>query len=496
MQILRGGHKRSMVHLRFFFILALVFSYVPGAWSQAKPPAVLKAVVAGTFYPSDKKLLEQKVDALLKETEGRVQKGSTALFGLIAPHAGYDYSGKVAAAAYRQIAGKPYKTVFLLGPSHYVSYPVISIYPYGAWETPLGKIPIDEQIAAAIMEQCSFIRYQAPAFEREHSLEVQLPFLQRVLENFKIVPLVIGRLSGPELRTLADYLTTRVEQNPGRVLIIASSDMSHYHPYHEATAMDRTTLKQIEAVDIKTLRRSMELGTSELCGAQAVTTLMRVAENVGARVKVLEYANSGDVTGDKARVVGYGAVGFYAADQQFTLSDKEQKILLQIARRTLEGQAMGNGGSRVDVAAEKLMEKRGVFVTLQKKGMLRGCIGYVKPVQPLAMAVSEMTIAASSHDPRFPAVDLSELKDIHIEISVLSPMKRVRDPAEVKVGQHGLYIMKGENAGLLLPQVATSNSWGREEFLNQTCVKAGLPSTAWKERDTQIYLFSAQIFSE
>ncbi len=485
-----------MVRLRFLCILAIIFVYVPDAWSQANPPAVLKAVVAGVFYPSDKKLLEQRVDGFLKDTEGRAQKNSTAPFGLISPHAGYDYSGKIAAVAYRQIAGKPYRTVFLLGPSHYVSFPGVSIYPYGAWETPLGKVPIDEQVAAALMEQCGFVRYQAPAFEREHSLEVQLPFLQKVLENFKIVPLVMGKLSGPELRALADHLTTRIAQNRGRVLIIASSDMSHYHPYHEATAMDKTTLKQIESMDLRMLRKSLESGAGELCGSQAVTTLMRVAENIGARAKVLEYANSGDVTGDKTHVVGYGAVGFYVADQQLALSEEEQKILLQIARRTLEGQAIGNGVSRMDVVAEKLMEKRGVFVTLQKKGMLRGCIGYVKPVQPLAMAVSEMTIAASSHDPRFPAVDSAELKDIRIEISVLSSMKRVRDPAEIKVGQHGLYIAKGENAGLLLPQVATSYSWSREEFLNQTCLKAGLPPSAWKDKDTQIYLFSAQIFSE
>ena len=493
---MRGRHKRSMVHLRFLCVLALFFAQVPDAWSQAKPAAVLKPVVAGTFYPSDKKVLEQRIDGFLKETEARPQKNSAAPFGLISPHAGYDYSGKVAAAAYRQIAGKPYKTVFLLGPSHYVPFQGVSIYPYGTWETPLGKVPIDEQLAAAVMEQCSFVRYQAPAFEHEHSLEVQLPFLQKVLENFKIVPLVMGKLSGPELRALADHLTTRVEQNPGRVLIIASSDMSHYHPYHEATAMDRATLRQIEATDLRTLRKQLEVGTAELCGSQAVTTLIRVAENIGARVKVLDYANSGDITGDKARVVGYGAVGFYVADQQFALSEKEQKILLQIARRTLEGQAVGNGVSRMDVVAERLMEKRGVFVTLQKKGMLRGCIGYIKAVQPLAMAVSEMTIAASTHDPRFPAVDSAEVKDIRIEISVLSSMKRVRDPAEIKVGQHGLYIAKGDNAGLLLPQVATSYGWSREEFLNQACLKAGLSPGAWKDKDTQTYLFAAQIFAE
>jgi MEMO1 family protein len=485
-----------MVCLRFICILALFFLRVPDVWSQAKPPAVLKPVVAGAFYPSDKKLLEQKIDSFLKDAEGRLQKNSPGPFGLISPHAGYDYSGKVAAAAYRQIAGKPYKTVFLLGPSHHVPFQGVSIYPYGAWETPLGKIPIDEQLAAAVMEQCSFVRYQAPAFEQEHSLEVQLPFLQRVLENFKIVPMAMGKLTPAEYRALAYHLTTRVEQNPGRVLIIASSDMSHYHPYHEATAMDKTTLRQIEAMDLRTLRKQLEAGTSELCGSQAVTTLMRVAENIGTRVKILDYANSGDITGDKARVVGYSAVGFYVADQQFSLTEKEQKILLQIARRTLEGQAVGNGVSRMDVAAERLMEKRGVFVTLQKKGTLRGCIGYVKAVQPLAMGVSEMTIAASSHDPRFPTVESAELKDIRIEISVLSSMKRVRDPAEIKVGQHGLYVTKGENTGLLLPQVATAYGWNREEFLNQTCLKAGLPLSAWKDRDAQTYLFSAQVFAE
>ncbi len=202
MQILRGRYKRSMVYLRFVCILALFFVRVPDVWSQAKPSAVLKPVVAGAFYPSDKKLLEQKIEGFLKETEARPQKNSAAPFGLISPHAGYDYSGKVAAAAYRQIAGKPYKTVFLLGPSHYAPFQGVSIYPYGAWETPLGKVPIDEQLAAAVMEQCSFVRYQAPAFEHEHSLEVQLPFLQKVLENFKIVPMVMGKLSGPEFARL------------------------------------------------------------------------------------------------------------------------------------------------------------------------------------------------------------------------------------------------------------------------------------------------------
>jgi AmmeMemoRadiSam system protein B/AmmeMemoRadiSam system protein A len=485
-----------MVSLRVLCAIVLVFVYVTGAWSESKPPSVLKPVVAGYFYPSDKRVLEQKVDSYLKEADSKLQKNSTTLFGLISPHAGYDYSGRVAATAYRQVVGKTYKTVFILGSSHSVPFQGVSIYPTGAWETPLGKVAVDEQAAAAVMERCSFARFHAPAFEREHSLEVQLPFLQRTLENFKVVPMVMGRLAGADYRMLAEVLTGYVQKTSGRTLIVASTDMSHFHPYHEASAMDQAALKQIEAMDLKSLRKSVERGTCELCGAQAVITIMKVAENVDARIKILDYANSGDVTGDKSRVVGYGAVGFYLPDQDHVLSEKEQKTLLQIARRTLEGHVGGKGIPRTDTVSEKLMEKRGVFVTLQKNGMLRGCIGYIKPIQPLALAVAEMTVSASSRDPRFQPVTPAEIKDLQIEISALSPMKRVFDVSEIKVGQHGLYIVRGENSGLLLPQVATTYAWNGEEFLKQTCTKAGLPFNAWKDKETQVYVFSAQVFSE
>jgi AmmeMemoRadiSam system protein B/AmmeMemoRadiSam system protein A len=496
MQILRGYNKGSMVSLRVLCAIILVFVYATGAWSESKPPAVLKPVVAGYFYPSDRRVLEQKIDGYLKEADSKLQKSSAALFGLISPHAGYDYSGRVAAAAYRQIVGKGYRTVFILGSSHSVPFQGISIYPTGAWETPLGKIAVDEQAAAAVMERCNFARFHAPAFEREHSLEVQLPFLQRTLENFKVVHIVMGRLAAADYRILAEVLTGYVQKNSGRALIVASTDMSHFHPYQEASAMDQAALKQIEAMDLKSLRKSVERGTCELCGVQAVITIMKVAENMDARVKILDYANSGDVTGDKSRVVGYGSVGFYLPEQDSALSDKEQKTLLQIARRTLEGHVGGKGIPRTDTVSEKLMEKRGVFVTLQKNGMLRGCIGYIKPIQPLALAVAEMTVSASSRDPRFPPVTPAEIKDVQIEISALSPMKRVFDVSEIKVGQHGLYIVRAENSGLLLPQVATMYAWNGEEFLKQTCLKAGLPSNAWKDKETQVYVFSAQVFSE
>jgi len=502
MQILRSAHKGYMVCLRLACALCLIFAFSPTGWTQTKPPAVseppavLKPVVAGLFYPADKRILEQKINGYLKEAAGKVQKGSASPFGLISPHAGYDYSGRVAAVAYRQIQGKPYRTVFLLAATHYVPFQGVSIYPSGAYETPLGKIPVDDETSAVIMQRCGFARFYSPAFEREHSLEVQLPFLQKTLESFKVVPMVMGRVGESEYRLLAETLTTFVQKNPGRSLIIASSDMSHFHPYQEASAMDRATLGQIESADLKNLTRNIERGTCELCGVQPVLTLMKVAENLAGKIRVLDYANSGDVTGDKSRVVGYGAVAFYPPDERASLGEKEQKALLQVARRTLEAHVTGRPVPRPHAGSEKLLQKRGLFVTLEKRGELRGCIGYIKPVLPLADAVAEMTVSASSRDPRFPPVTQQELADIHIEISVLSPMRRIDDTRDVRVGLDGLFIVKGGASGLLLPQVATQQRWDKEEFLRQTCIKAGLPPNAWREKETETYAFTAQIFSE
>jgi AmmeMemoRadiSam system protein A len=223
---------------------------------------------------------------------------------------------------------------------------------------------------------------------------------------------------------------------------------------------------------------------------------MMLAKQLNGKPTVLNYANSGDATKDRARVVGYGAAVFSLPHVDQGLSKKEQGILLKIARKTLVEYVKNGNIPKVDVKESMLLEKRGAFVTLTKKSALRGCIGYIQPLAPLYKAVSDMAIAASTRDPRFPPVSQEELKDIHIEISVLSPLKLITDTNEIEVGKHGLYMTRGNNTGLLLPQVATDHGWNREEFLKQTCVKAGLPDQAWKDTGTQIYTFSAQIFSE
>ena len=455
-----------------------------------------KPVFAGSFYPADRTLLEKMVDGYIKEAESKGERQSSSLIGVLAPHAGYEYSGKVAGYSYSRLKGKDYRTVVLIGPSHQVAFKGVSVYPAGAWETPLGRVEINQKAAQTLMENCKSIKIFPAAFEREHSLEVQLPFLQRTLKSFKIVPLVTGDMDANDLKSFSDALLKLIKQNPKETVIIASSDMSHFHTHSVASQMDRLTIKEIEALNTDKLLKGLYKEEYELCGANAVLSLMMTASKLNATAKTLRYANSGDVTIDRSRVVGYGSVAFYYSGDSSSLDKKQQEQLLMIARKTLDEHTSQGTTPFFEVKDTKLQEKRGAFVTLTKRGELRGCIGYIVPVAPLYKAVSEMAIAASTSDPRFPPVSKYELKEIQIEISALSPLKLINSTNEIEVGKHGLYITKGNYSGLLLPQVAVQYMWSREEFLNQTCHKAGLPPTAWKDKETSIYTFTAQIFSE
>ncbi len=485
----------ALIRIVLASTLAVALS-APSLFAQEGGQKVKKPVFSGTFYPSDPALLARTIDGYLKEAD-KAERIPSPVFALISPHAGYEYSGQVAAFGYSQVKAREYKTVILIGSSHRVPFKGIAIYPAGSWETPLGRVSVDSEVAKGLMERVGSMRDYPLAFEKEHSLEVQLPFLQRTLKGFRIVPLVTGEMTGEDYRALSDALYWALRRNPKAVLIVASSDMSHYRAYGPAKEMDTLALRRIRELDVEHLAGDMGKGSAELCGAQGVLTLMMVARMTGADVTTLRYANSGDVTGDKSRVVGYGAVAFsYGAEQAGELSRDDRGTLLRVARKTLEAYVSTRTVPHFEVTAPRLKEKRGVFVTLNKKGNLRGCIGYILPHAPLQKAVTEMTLNACSRDPRFPPVTRDELKDIEIEISVLSPLKPIQKVEEVEVGRHGLYITRGGNAGLLLPQVASSNKWSRTEFLRQTCRKAGLPDNAWQEKGTAIYIFSAQIWSE
>ena len=459
---------------------------------------VRQPAVAGAFYPGSKSELQKQVNRFLQEVKKEPLTGR--MIGIIVPHAGYTYSGRVAAHAFRQIEGEGFRTVVLIGPSHRSHFKGVAVYPKGEWTTPLGSLKIDESLAAELIEATDIIVANPTPHETEHSLEVQLPFLQTVDQDLRIVPLMMGPQTEEICRKLGKALADVVGKRSD-VLLLTSTDLYHGYSYDECVSTDRLTLSYIEKLDADGLYGALSADRAQACGGGPITALLYAARQLGANnAKLLKYTNSGDVTGEKAGyVVGYSAwlITAPATDansEENSLNEEEQKELLRIARKSIESKLSHRSMPVLKATAPPLSEKRGVFVTLHKDGGLRGCIGYIHPIKPLYQAVSEMAIEAAFGDPRFPPLSEDELSQISIEISVLTPLEKVRDPATIEVGKHGIYIRKDMNSGLLLPQVATEQGWSRETFLERTCYKAGLPKDAWK--DAEIYIFSAQIFHE
>ncbi len=479
-------------------ILALVtlFTSCTGKSNEiCRPPAA-----AGTFYPAVPSKLSALIDQYLKAAPEQNITGE--IIALIVPHAGYIYSGPVAASGYKLLANKSYDTVILIGPSHHQYLNVASIIPAGSWETPLGKVPIDTSLAKAIAAENKLFACSARAHQPEHSLEVQLPFLQKTLRDFKIVPILLSDPTLANCALLAQAIVKNCDPRK-KYLIIASTDLSHYYPQEKARAMDRLALALLEKQDLAGLTAGLAAGSCELCGQGAVLTALEVARLKGpAKVQVLKYATSGDVTGELDRVVGYASAVICRENKVNNKEDRmltreQQKELLTIARKTIESYISPGTVPEFIVTDPLLKEKRGVFVTLNKGRQLRGCIGYIMPMEQLFRAVSKMAIEAATGDPRFTPVTKDELSQLEIEISVLSVPKRIHKPDDIILGTHGVIVRKGGRGGVFLPQVATETGWTKEQFMRELCSqKAGLPEDAWKDQDTELYTFSAQVFKE
>jgi hypothetical protein len=283
------------------------------------------------------------------------------------------------------------------------------------------------------------------------------------------------------------------------VLLVASTDLSHFHAYDEAVRLDRVVMDHVLAYDFEGLGEDLRTHKCEACGGGPIMTVMMAARKLGATKAVkLDYANSGDVTGDRSRVVGYFAAALLeepSVGVDLGLAEEEKARLLEIARGAIEAKLKGREIPEPEPGSPKLGEKTGAFVTLTKDGQLRGCIGHIRGMYPLCNTISRMAVAAATEDPRFPPMTADELDKVSIEISVMTPLKTIADPEEIEVGRHGIYLKKGYNSGLLLPQVATDYGWDRYEFLDHTCMKAGLPRGCWRE-GAEIQIFSAQIFGE
>ncbi|MGB9234156.1 MAG: AmmeMemoRadiSam system protein B [Terriglobales bacterium] len=495
--------------IRFTLLIAIPVvvgcSVVAGS-SPADSERIRQTAVAGAFYPADPKELAAMVDGFLAHANVPEKKGEVV--ALVAPHAGYPFSGAVAGHSYAMVKGRPTHRVVVIAPSHYEAFSFTSVYDGDAYATPLGNVPVDKDFARKLVNLDPEIRLSShghvpTAASGEHALEDQLPFLQRALGDFHLVPIVMGEQSYQASRALGVALAELVRGTD--TLIVASSDLSHYHTYDQAVRLDGKTLNAIGEWDYLTLSDNFATRTWEACGGAPIVAAMIAAERLGAtRAQVLKYANSGDVTGDRSRVVGYSAVAFLKQEDgrgpaipKFSLTSSEKRQLLEIARKSVESVV------REDKAYElpanlpaTLMQDRGAFVTLKENGELRGCIGYTVAVQPLAETVRDVAALAALRDTRFRPVAAGELLQLRYQVSVLSPLRRVSDTNQIKVGEHGLMIVKGRTRGLLLPQVAPEEHWDRNTLLDETAMKAGLPAKSWRDKNVDLFMFTAVVFGE
>ncbi len=503
---------------RFLFVVTLAVSFLLCTDANTPDAAAMEgntmpleqireSVIAGSWYPGNASRLQQEIQAYLSQASVPDLKGQ--VIALISPHAGYRYSGQVAAYAYKILERQKFATVVVIAPSHRSYFRGVSVYDRGGYRTPLGVVPLDRELISALKEREGRIQYVPEAHAQEHSLEIQLPFLQVLLPDFKLVPLIMGNQDFVTCQWLAEAVGDCIEKNRS-ALVVASSDLSHFHPYQQAKKLDQVVLDQVGEFDPRGLSDSLAKGKCEACGGGPMVTAMLIARRLGANnSQALYYANSGDVTGDHSGVVGYMAATFWAnpnkgrgqkqGDQRvgvnLGLTSEEKVHLLKIARDVVETCCRGGKPPKTEVDSPTLNEPRGAFVTLHKNGKLRGCIGHIRAQKPLIETIVEMAEAAAFQDPRFPPVTSEELGQLKYEISVLTPLRRIKDVEEIQVGIHGIYMKRGDSSGLLLPQVATEWGWDRTTFLEHTCTKAGLPENAWKDKKTEIYIFSADVFS-
>ncbi len=472
--------------------IALISLVVSLTFSLALGQGIRKPAWSGQFYDKDPARLSAEIDSYLKNVKPDLPV-SKEILALIVPHAGYNFSAQTAAYAYNLVQGKNYESVVIIGPSHQIGFEGCSIYPQGGFETPLGTAQVDEPLASALMRASGF-RYVSEAHSKEHSVEVQVPFIQKVLPRAKIVPIVMGYQTQETMMTLARALA---EVLAGKnVLVVASTDMSHFLGKDEANKVDSKTIALVESLNTGSLMRKIESRENILCGGGPVcSTLLYVQKRGQAKVAVLNYSDSTLAGGPSDRVVGYMSAALFHDDseKEFSLNKEEKRALLQLARAAVETYVREKKEPDYATQDSKFLSPKGAFVTLKKRGALRGCIGFTEPIFPLYKAIIAGAIYAAAEDPRFPPVSPEELGALDYEISVLTPLKKIDNPASVVVGKHGLVISMGDRKGLLLPQVPVENNWSREEFLEQTCLKAGLPTDSWK-KGAELYVFEAIVF--
>ena len=465
---------------------------------------IREPAVAGTFYPNDPVALSSMIDTYLESDESSAINSAASAINqpsqwpkaIIAPHAGYIYSGLTAGKVYQRVAAghDDIRRVVLLGPSHRVGFRGMALPTDTVFRTPLGDIPLD----VATMEQLAklpAVGYLDQAHVQEHSLEVHLPFLQQVLDDFTLVPIVVGDVNKEAVASLLSSVWDNDE-----TLIVISSDLSHFHDYNEARTLDDATSRKITSLDAN-------LSGEEACGCRPVNGLLHLLREKGLKLETIDVRNSGDTAGDRNRVVGYGAWQVLSSTPGEADTGKgewslaERQTLLQLARDAIRSPLSGeqNFNLNLQLFTDHLKEKRACFVTLNRHGRLRGCIGSLSAHRPLVVDVAHNAQAAAFKDPRFPRLTLEEFHDTELHISILTePQPLAVESREdllkkLRPGIDGLIIMENGRQATYLPSV-----WEQlptpAQFVTELRRKAGLPGDGW-DSSTRVMTYQTEEFS-
>ena len=498
----------------------MVFLLVVSSCKAEKPPLVnsqdefiRQPVFADKFYPGDSTKLANAIKAFL--TDAKPPKMNDPI-AIVVPHAGYIFAGQIIADGYNQVRRNQYDIIVILGTNHTTAgFTGISVYPRGGFRTPVGSVMVDDKVATELMNEDPDVTANLTVHAQEHSIEVQVPFIKYLFPHTRILPIIVGE---PDIKMCARFGHALAKVLKGKkALIIASSDLSHYPRFDDAIKVDNKTLKTIASLDMEKIKSEMEGQVEQniyqlvtcACGEAPILAAIATARELGANsASIISYSNSGyNPVGVSDRVVGYGAVAIgigeatvpvdpdtIMANISFTINSSDKKALLKYARKTLEQYFSTTMVPLPRDLNPILKAKRGAFVTLTENGSLRGCVGQMTEDRPLGTVVGSMALQAAFNDRRFNPLSENELRQVEIEISVLTPFAKVKNADEIVLGRDGVIVKKGDKQAVFLPQVATETGWNKEVFLDQLCHKAGLEAGDWK--DAELFTFQADVFSD
>ena len=419
---------------------------------------IRQPVVAGQFYPDSPSQLKEMIQGMVDEKAEKEE-----VIGLISPHAGYIFSGPVAGATISRIKFKD--TFIIIGPNHTGMGKPLSIMTEGIWKTPLGEVEIDSELAKQILATSSYLEEDYGAHQHEHSIEVQIPFLQYFKTDFRLVPIILSYSSGATYKEIGKELAKAIKDLNKEVVIIASSDMTHYEPHESAQWKDAQAIEaMLELNEDELLKRVDELRIS-MCGYAPAVSLISAAKELGAKgAELVRYQTSGDTTGDYSSVVGYAGIII-----------KGMSPLARLAKRTVETFVKEGKIPEPEELTPEMKQKTGVFVSIHKFGQLRGCIGTFEPTQDnVAEETMTNAISSATRDPRFPPVTPDELGDLSYNVDVLTTPEPIASKDQLDPKTDGVIVESGIRKGLLLPDLEGVDTVDYQ--IEICCQKAGIAS--------------------